>query len=90
MKLSIVHELFINNVYYKKAISLFGSPFCSTVIFITPNIVEILYIGLEDATWLRDNFFSYIKKGYNQFIFNLSEVTQIDNSDLGILVAIQK
>jgi anti-sigma B factor antagonist len=55
---------------------------------ITVNISGDIYV--EEATVLREKLIPFTEKGYKNFIINLSSVTYIDSSGLGVLVAIHK
>ena len=45
---------------------------------------------LDQSTWIRDELFPYVEKGFSQFIFDFTDVEAIDSSGIGVLIAIQK
>lgn len=47
-------------------------------------------IYVEEAAALRENLLQHIGQGYKRFLIDLSHVSYIDSSGLGVLVAIQK
>lgn len=47
-------------------------------------------IYVEEAALLREKLLEYISKGYANFIIDVSRVSYIDSSGLGVLVAIHK
>lgn len=47
-------------------------------------------IYVEEATAVREKLFPCLDQGYKHFVFDMSRVTFIDSSGLGVLVAIQK
>lgn len=47
-------------------------------------------IYVEEATAVREKLFPYLDQGCHNFIIDMSKVTFIDSSGLGVLVAIQK
>jgi anti-sigma B factor antagonist len=47
-------------------------------------------IYVEESTAIREQLLQYLEKGYSLFTINLSEVSYIDSSGLGVLVAIHK
>ena len=47
-------------------------------------------IYVDQATIIREKLFTFIKSGHYRFVVDLTEVTYIDSSGLGVLVAIHK
>lgn len=47
-------------------------------------------IFVEDAAILREKLLEEIGKGYHRFIIDMHQVSYIDSSGLGVLVAIHK
>ncbi len=47
-------------------------------------------IYVEDASVLREKLFEQIEQGHSRFIFDLYNLTYIDSSGLGVLVAVHK
>lgn len=55
--------------------------------------VQVLLEGkiyVEDAAVLREKLFEQIEQGQSHFTFNLYNLSYIDSSGLGVLVAIHK
>ncbi|WP_256757110.1 STAS domain-containing protein [Cohnella sp. WQ 127256] len=47
-------------------------------------------IYVDEAALIKEKLFPFIDRGYSQFVVHLSDVTYIDSSGLGMLVAVQK
>ncbi len=47
-------------------------------------------VYLEESAMIREELLQYIQDGYKSFRIDMNEVTFIDSSGLGVLVAIQK
>ncbi|MEN6461936.1 MAG: STAS domain-containing protein [Syntrophomonas sp.] len=47
-------------------------------------------IYVDEAALLREKLLEYIGKGYKNFVIDVSNVSYIDSSGLGVLVAIHK
>lgn len=44
----------------------------------------------KEATTLREDLVDYIAKGYKSFIFDFSQVNDIDSAGLGVVVTVRK
>jgi anti-sigma B factor antagonist len=47
-------------------------------------------IYVDQATMIREKLFTFIESGHYRFVVDLANVTYIDSSGLGVLVAIHK
>lgn len=52
------------------------------------SLTDEIYI--DEATILREKLIPYVEQGYRTFVFDFSNVTYIDSSGIGVLVAIHK